>query len=1272
MPIHFYLSQDRLRAISQGSELPTRVTGSALFADISGFTVLTEALSKSLGTRRGPEELTKLLDQVYTTLLSDVERYGGSVLNFSGDSILCWFDNLHGPAAERAVRCGLDMQTAMLAFSRLALPNGRSTTLALKVAIASGPARRFMVGNPDVHYVDVLTGLTISRTATGEHLAQKGEILLDEATFNQLSDALTIQEWRGEPGSERFAVISGITNAVDQAIFPDSLPDLPQVNLRSWVHPLLYEREMSGYASFLTEFRPCLALFLRFSGIDYDSDEAEQQLDLFVREIQAITARHDGYLMQLTFGDKGSYVYINFGALNTHEDDALRAVMTALELRNAVAELDFSLLIQIGITQGVMRVGAYGGKNRRAYGALGDDVNLAARLMQVAAPGEILVSNRIQKEIASLFNFEPRAALTLKGKSVPLTAFSVSEDRHPRSIRLQEPLYALPIIGRKNELNIIQQALGEAATGKAQMFAFIGESGLGKSRLIAETIRIAKSDGFATYGGACQAIGISTPYQAWRSTWSAFFAIDPDLTLIEKISLLGDNIKKRVPQRLPALPLLAQVLDIPIPENEFTTGLTPKNRKEALHALLADCLRSDIHAEPFLIVIEDLHWIDSLSLELLSDLAYDLAETPICFALAYRPSLPNQIDLNLLESYPAFIKIKLSELTPHESKKLIEAKLNQLYLDSPEVAPTQLVDTLTARAQGNPFYIEELINLLRDRGINPYQPSDWDTPDLPDSLHTLILSRIDQLSEQEKTTLRLASIIGRLFSAKWLAGYSPMIGDDETVKESLEELHRLDVTILDTPEPELIYLFKHIVTHEAAYENLPFATRAQLHEQLAQYLEQTYPDALPLNELAFHYGRSENKNKQREYLYKAGEAAQAAFANDAALRYYQQLLLLLTDGKEKADIHLKRGDVLKVMGEYAEAETEYQSAFHLAQESKAEWTLARSEMSLGGLCAHRGEYERALDWYHRTLQRAESSADMSRTSESLHSIGSALMQKGEYSESEQYLQQALEIARSLKDNTQSADILNTLGMSAVEQGRFKEAYTRLGESQDLYRQIGSKEGLGMTTNNLGLIELQQEDFESAWEHFQETLTLARVMGNKRGIAIALSNLGYTAANQGNFSAARTPYEESLALYRKIGSRPGIATSLENLGFVEIEQGDFIAAQAHYTESLHIAHETGNKFHTVYSLLGLASAGIKIWTSHPDEERVKASALLLSAANALMQSMNLGLERLENEQFERMRQVAHTFLGKSAFENAWQKGQATPAEEAINLALSLAT
>lgn len=1184
--LHTYLPQDRLRALANGESLPTRATGSALFADISGFTPLTEALRDSLGTRRGAEELTKHLDAVYTALINEVEKYGGSVISFSGDAVTCWFDDSKGPAAPRSAACAFGLQQVMQAFKSTSLPNGTTTALELKVAVASGSARRFVVGDPNIHCIDTLAGATVERTAAGEHLAQRGDVLLDEAMVNALNPSLVIREWRADSGSgERFAVAASYSETI-QPVSPAPVPELSTEQLRRWVHKSQVSREQS----FPTEFRPCAVLFVRFVGINYAADDAETQLDAFVKQMQVIASRYEGTLLELTIGDKGSYVYINFGG---HEDDARRAVKAALELRERSA-----LQLQMGITQGVVRVGAYGGRTRRTYGALGDEVNLSARLMQTAAINEILISKSVQKTVANDFTFEPRPALLVKGKAELLPVFAVTGERQQRAIRLQEPTYALPMVGRQDELQTINDKLGLVLQGQSQIISIVAEAGMGKSRLVAEVIRAARRKGFACYGGACQSDSIHTPYHVWKSIWGAFFDIDPAAAPQKQTRFLEDGIKSRAPSRVETLPLLGKLLGLNIPDNEFTQTLEPKIRQSALHALLEDCLKAATQVEPTLIVIEDLHWIDALSRDLLEELAKALAHHPVCFVLAYRP--PNMERERLqgsalrLESFPAFTKIELNELNTAECEQTIRAKLEQLYPDKfapGDAVPSVLLDKLMTRAQGNPFYLEELINFLRDRGLDPREPSSLEKIELPDSLHALILSRIDQLTEREKTTLRVASIVGRLFRTDWLMGYYPELGELPQVKAALEALRSLDITPLDSPEPELAYLFKHIVTHEVTYESLPFATREKLHEQLGLYLESANLDEPPLEILAFHYGRSENTEKQREYLRKAGAAAQKTFANEAALAYYGQLLPLLNTPAEKIEIYMLRGSVLELMGAWERTETDYRAALELAEREQSAQDIASAQFALGKLCRQRGDYDAALTWLAQARTGRSALNDRIGMALALIETGAVFWRKGGNAQARETLGEGLALVREADNKAGMALALNYLGNVANNQSDFVAAQALHQESLALRRELGDKAGVSASLNNLGNTANNQGDNARARALHEESLALKREMGDKSGIAISLGNLGGVTVAQGDYAAARALHAESLALKREMGNKSGIASSLTNLGSVALALGEYPEAKILLEEGLAIFRETDDEWGMAGSLNYLGSVAL---------------------------------------------------------------------------------
>jgi class 3 adenylate cyclase/tetratricopeptide (TPR) repeat protein len=1258
-PLLSYLPQDRLRALARGQSLPDQASGAVLFADISGFTPLAEALAHELGPRRGVDELSRQINAVYDALIAQIERFGGSVTGFAGDAITCWFDD-EGlevrewrlgdddsrcasspqlPASSlRAVACALELQTAMRAFAARPLPGGARLGLALKAAVAAGPIRRFVVGDPAIQLLDTLAGATVGRMALGEHLARPGEVLADAAALATVGALAQVAEWRSDADTgARFAVVTALQIAdrrlqIDQAPEHSTIYNLQSAILRPWLLPAVYAREQAGQGALLPELRPAVALFLRFEGIDYEREEAGAQLDAFIRQVQGILARYDGVLLQLTIGDKGSYLYASFGALHAHEDDPRRALSAALDLRHPPADLAGLPPVQMGVSQGLMRVGAYGGTTRRTYGALGDDVNLAARLMQAALPGEIVVSGRVQVAGGAAFTFEPRPPLAFKGKAEPLPVFAVTGRRQPRAIRLQEPTYALPMVGRQAELALIGAKLDLALRGQGQIVGITAEAGLGKSRLVAEVIRLARRSGFVGYGGACQADGLHTPYLVWRTIWRAVFGLDPDLPPRKLLRTLEGELDDRAPERVEALPLLGALLGLSLPDNDFTRTLEPKERKSALHALLEACMTAAARDEPLLLVLEDVHWLDALSHDLLDDLAQASAALPVVIVLAYRPPELQRLQAPRVESLPHYTRITLEELSPAEAEQAIRARLAQLYPARSGSVPPALVEQLMARAQGNPFYLEELLNYLHDRGLDPRDPAALAQIALPDSLHALILSRLDQLSAREQTTFKVASIVGRVFRAAWLPGYYPALGELPAVQADLAALAQLEITPLYTPEPELAYLFKHIVTHEVAYESLPAATRARLHEQLAGYLETTYAEALPLDALAFHYGRSTNKAKQRLYFAHAAAAAQAAYANEAALAYYEQLLPLLSEPEARLDLHLRRGAVLELIGSWPEAEADYRAALALGEQIGAPAAIARSQHALGMLYSQRGEYDAALEWLGHARDGWAALDDAGGQAQALVAIGMVYWRQGEYGQARAQLEAGLAPARAQGDRATAARALNNLGNVVSDQGDYAAARMLYDESLALWRALGDKVGIAMTLNNLGGIALEQGEYAAARMLYDESLALRRAIGDKRGIAMTLSNLGNVVSDQGDYGAARALSEEGLVLYRAIGdklgiaaaltylgkavacqgnyglarslseesldlwraigNRHGIAFALEDLGFVAYNQGDYATARAFYDESLALLRALGDKRYIAEALEDLGNTAIE--------------------------------------------------------------------------------
>ena len=396
-----YIAGDRRRALATASPMPDRVSGTAIFADISGFTPLTEALAAELGPQRGAEELTAVLDMVFDAVLGELHRFGGSVIYFSGDAVTCW---LEGDDGVLGAACGLDMQRAMARVQTVNTPGGSRIELGMKVAVAAGPARRFVVGDPDIQLIDVLAGALMDRLAGAEHNAERGEVVLEAATLEALAGRVELALVRGE-GPGRVGVVGAMAGPLPPTPPPLAYSRLPKSVVRHWLLPAVYERIGAGRGEFLSELRPAVPMFVRFGGIDYDNDdEAHLLLDHFIRRAQRVIDGYGGNLLQLTIGDKGAYLHAVFGAPLAHEDDAARACAAALDVLALEAGTAVTGL-QVGVAQGRVRSGAYGHRHRRAFSCLGDPVNLAARLMSAAPPGQIYVTAEVAGDAGGQLQF---------------------------------------------------------------------------------------------------------------------------------------------------------------------------------------------------------------------------------------------------------------------------------------------------------------------------------------------------------------------------------------------------------------------------------------------------------------------------------------------------------------------------------------------------------------------------------------------------------------------------------------------------------------------------------------------------------------------------------------------------------------------------------------------------------------------------------------------------------------------------------------------------
>ena len=1144
-----YIPGDRRRALAAGVTMPDRVGGAALFADISGFTPLTEALATELGPQRGAEELTTHLNRVFHGLIAELDRYGGEVIYFSGDAITCWLD---GDEGLRAVACALAMQDVMGRMQQVVTPAGTRVQLGMKVAIAVGEARRFVVGDPDVQLMDVLAGRLVDALALAEHQARRGEVVMDEATLEAIGGGVEIGELRHDPESGHiYCVVTRLLESVEPVPAHPPHEPLPAEVVKQWLLPSVYERLRARRGEFMAELRPAYPLFLRFGGIDYDrDDDAPAKLDAFVCHVQRIVTSFGGNLVHLALGDKGAYLYAVFGSPVAHEDDAARAAAAALELRDLPA-ITAARDIQLGITYGRLRSGMYGHAQRQAFTCLGDSVNLAARLMSSAPPGEIYATERVRAAAGAVFQWNELGSISVKGKAEPVAAFALVGSK-PRAARAHGS-HEFPLIGRGRELELLSANSDASLARQGRIVGIAAEAGMGKSRLVAELARTAGERGILVATGECQAYGTHTSYFVWRAVWATLFGLNDSLPGEQQLASVETQLAAIDPSLMPRAPLLGALLDLAIPDNELTASFDAKLRKASLESLLVDCLRAQAASTPLLIVLEDCHWIDPLSRDLLEVLARASADLRVMVTVAYRPARTVGGGLKL-ELLPYFSEIALTELDEHFAGEMIAAKVQRM-LGGSAMAPEALVKLVTARAQGNPFYIEELLNYLVSQGVDLRSETALRNVELPESLHSLILSRIDGLSEAPRQTLKVASVVGRSFAAPMLPGAYPEIGALPEVRAQLAVLTEADLVNVDV-EAEQTYLFKHAITQQVAYENLPFSLRSLLHERVGGYIERSEPDAIDrhLDLLAHHFWHTDNLPKKREYLQRAGIAAQSAYANTSAIDYFERLAPLI-DGEAKVDALLKLGSVLDVIGEWRRAEDAVNQGLALAVTLGDTSLRSSAQTALADIARKQGRFDEAVALLDAARTGFEDAGDHSGIARVQHLLGTVAAQQGDYDTAEKSYERSLAIRESLGDKASMGSLLSNLGIIAEYRGDYEASRAFHERAMALRTETGDRRAIAISATNLGMIALAQKHFDEARQFFDRCMLLTREVGDVWMAAVCDTNLGNASRSLGEYDLARKYYAESLAAHHKFDDRWSLAFLLEDVGMLAAMEGD---------------------------------------------------------------------------------------------------------------------
>lgn len=922
----------------------------------------------------------------------------------------------------------------------------------------------------------------------------------------------------------------------------------------------------------------------------------------------------------------GDAVMALFGApqaLENHEEMAARASLAMQRvIREFSDELNeaqgFQLQMRIGLNTGEVLAGLVGGLRARSYTVMGDTVNLAARLESAAPVGGILASEYTTRKLHNIFDLSEPAKIMVKGKSDEITVFQILGEKKQRGrVRGLDGLQA-PMIGREQELAALKQRFETALTEhRWEAAAVFGEAGLGKTRLQRELVawvvkthgptRILASRSFnhtrtTPYHFIAELIRNLFHFSRESNTETAVHHLTTALEILDpNASQLEINYQ---------LGSLASILGFAMP-NDPLKNLEPEQRRDRTFLSLERIFISAAKMTPLLILVDDLHWADALSLDflkrLLTLMSQRQTENGQAFLLVLsRPAEnPNSSLSDVLSqlSEPPHLTFHLKSLDTTQAESLISELLDQKI-------PADLCNLIVDHAQGNPFYVEEVLRSLIEDGTLKKNGSWKITQNLadiqiPPSVQDVLAARIDRLPPDDKQITQHAAIIGRIFWQDILNRITEVKSVEPTLL--LLELRELADRMEDSKLAEdWEWVFNHGLIQEVAYSSVPRSMRKVLHRQVALLLEEQLGDQtgflIPL--IANHFEQGDTLDKAIEYLGLAGEQAAAQFANQEAISYFSRALALLDKQettvfltsaqlRQKYDLILGRVKIYHLVGQRAHQKDDLEKLAFLAQRIKDEKAQATVALQFASYYEAMSDFATAVQKAKEAVELADKANDPKQKVDGITAWALGHIRQGEIDKARDLTIQARDLARENNNELGEAQSLGYLGLVYFFEGNLKEARETLEHSLDLSRKLKDIQRQTSCLTNLVGIYHGLGDYAKAKIYSEEAVETTQMIGDRAKEITALNNLGCMYHALGDLDKAKMYQEESLKQSRLFNNKMGESLAAINLGLVLFDLGNASEALEYAAHSLKIDREIGDKQGEGYSLTALALALEKV-------------------------------------------------------------------------------
>ena len=895
----------------------------------------------------------------------------------------------------------------------------------------------------------------------------------------------------------------------------------PFASPRAYTPKHLADKILTSASALEGERKQVTVLFVDVSGFTSLSERLDPEevhrlmkraFDLMLVEVH----RYEGTVNQFL----GDGIMALFGAPIAHEDHARRAVHAALgigrvleDYRSELAPRGITFRARQGLNTGLVVVGSIGGDLRMDYTAVGDTTNVAARLQQAGEPGRVTISEATHRLVRGYFETRPLGEMHLKGKDEPVTAWDVLAARESRTrLDIEADRGLTPFVGRGRELSLLHDAFERARVGEGQVVFVVGDPGIGKSRLLRE-LRRRIGDSAAWQEGHCLSFGRAMTFHPLVDLLRRQFGVedtDPEAVIAEKIERgvteAGEDAKTTVPY-------MRALLSVD-PGDAEVRAMNPAQRRGETFEALRRLLVGAAERRPQVYVIEDLHWIDSASEQFLVSLVDSVPALRAMLVFTYRPGYATPFGER---SYVT--RVVPAALSADDSVRMAAAVLaaNEL--------PEELRRLVGGKAEGNPFYVEELVKSLEESGALRRVGSSLALARpvielaIPDTIHDIIAARIDRLAEAPKRTLQLASVIGREFTRRLVDRLGEI---RERTDELLRELTALELILERRLYPELAYMFKHALTQDVAYDSLLVQRRKELHGLVGRAIEELYADRLPeqYEMLAHHFSRAEDWARALDYLLKAAEKAVRAFGLRQAIELYDEAL-----------------DAARRLGEVPLGTL---IAIH----------RARADLLFGI-----GDFTRSREAAETLLELTRRSADPVAEAGALVQIATALQWSEDFPAAHERVRQAIEIAEREGADGQLGRALSIRGYMHSVNGRLDVAGPDLVRALDIARSRGDASAQALTLQMMATGRSWQGRYRASLALSEEGVRLAREHRHIIPLLRCLWAQGLAYSDVGDYDLALAALSEGLALGEKIGDDAFVPRYLNTIGWLRLECGD---------------------------------------------------------------------------------------------------------------------